>query len=144
MKCIHHWSTLITLLLLVACSPSAAETSPTIGQPFFFPQLKPTPEPRPFPQALYTGRLEVDGGCLRLRAGNDPISHLVIWPPHVERQGNTVVDLKSGQRVLFGIEAQFGGGVVRQNDPILLELKLPLPQECPGPYWLTGMIVQGN
>ena len=150
MKRLHHWSRLITLLLLVACSSGAAETSPeltntpVIGQPFFFPQLKPTLEPRPFPEALHSGRLEVDGGCLRLQGGNDPISYLVIWPPHVEWQGNSVVDLKSGQRALFEVIAEFGGGVTAGNSPIFGELEAPLPEECPGPYWLVGMIMKGN
>ena len=150
MKRIHHWSRLITLIFLVACSPGAAETSPEltntpiIGQQLFFPQLKPTPAPRPFPQALKIGVLEVDGGCLRVRDSRDSISYLVIWPPHVEWQGNSVVDLKSGQRALFEVIAEFGGGVIATNSPIFFELKTPLPEECPGPYWLASGIVKGN
>ena len=79
-----------------------------------------------------------------MQARVDPISHLVIWPPHVERQGNSVVDPKSGQRAVFGVEAQLGGGVTAANSPIFRELAVPLPEECPGPYWLASGIVQGS
>ena len=143
------WWCMFVLVALAACAQPASEPpqatqSPAVadngGQQLLFPQLKPAPEPRPFPQALVKGALELEGACLRLQAMPDNVSYLVIWAPQIVRQGNSLTDTRSGRQALVGAVTELSGGVILKEDPLLLELQAPPPADCPGPYWLAGSI----
>jgi hypothetical protein len=131
----------ILFLFLPACVSRATSTpaSSFMSPPSYgssFPQRINTPSA--YTDALITGELVVTNGCLRVKEkyGNNV---LLIWPvgfsPHTEQGIIQVLD-STGQAVAsVGDWVEIGGGEV---PPTYLDLVDPLPENCPGPYWLVG------
>lgn len=123
------------------------ETTPTPVPPSvsFFPIQLDKYAKEAYPSALATGILALDNGRLRLK----PItgigdSNLLIWPPDfsVHIQDNTIHILnKDGNTVArVGDKIKAGGGQV-PAEIVEKYIGQPLPDNCPGPYWLVSEVV---
>lgn len=113
---------------------SAGETD-RIPLPFFPTQPEPQTEAM---QALLTGKLVVEGDCLRVG------EHLLIWPyGFTVRDDNGVVEVRDetgGTVAHVGEEVKLGGGQVGELSGDLA----PIAEHgCDGPYWIVGEVV-GN
>jgi hypothetical protein len=120
---------------------SEPEEPPSLGD--HFPRQKHTVGGL---EALMTGELVLENGCLRVKvsssyAPTDETSVLIIWDLRFStRTEDGVVQLIDSQteNVLakVGDVVQMGGGYV--PTPTYLGLVNPLPDDCPGPYWLIS------
>lgn len=119
----------ITLLAVAACT-AQEPTNPN------FPQLHGGPVGL---EALLTGELVSENGCLRVRSvrGTD---YLLIWPnmsemtadgQGVRLSSNSDVTLSVGDRI------RMSGGVAARSHVQNIVMQ-PIPSECTGPYWLVG------
>jgi imidazolonepropionase-like amidohydrolase len=135
---------MLASLLTARPASRRGEAVPPRDRESFFPQLAPATGERAFPEALVEGTLTLSDGCLRIVQG-DAVDYLIIWPPHVrlEVSGGSVRVLDEERRTTaqVGGEVRLGGGEVQISAPILKELRHPLPDECPGPYWLASGIL---
>ncbi len=99
-----------------------------------------------FMTALAIGKLVVKDGCLRIGEGDS--SYLVLWQPdYFVNNNNGVIEVldRNGQVVArVGEEIQMGGGEVSLTAELERQLRKPLPNECPGPYWLMGQLASHN
>ncbi len=149
---------LLFLVLFIACAspPTASTPSPTVmhpldttrmtqNVPMFFPQLRPTAGERAYPDAAIRGTLTIIDGCLRLMPREGNTSYLIVWPPHVEYSVKqdmlTILDHESGVSTRIGEEIVLGGGEMSPQSSIVQELQQPLPEACPGPYWISSGLV---
>jgi len=136
---------LIGLWLLAGCvpAPSAQEPSKTEAG-VYFPQLAPMEE---MPVALMYGQLVNDVGCLRVVANEGGESYLVLWPAEVNviAASDALVIQDVNGEIVARVDQQIGlvGGEYKQQDWVagLLEPGHGLPNDCPGPYWLAGEII---
>ena len=115
----------------------------------------PTPTPNPTAEivtirmtAVLIGELIVSDGCLRVKADNGT-SYLLVWPDEqhiVSVEGDTVriVDRVEGKTVVWHIgeivRLGGGGGESIEHLDERLRPELPLPANCPGPYWIVGSV----
>lgn len=94
---------------------------------------------------LMEGQLVLDNGCLRvngvknMRLGD---SFLIIWDSRFStrtEQGVVQVIDSSTEEMLVSVGdyVSFGGGV-----PTEMDLREPIPDECPGPYYLVGNTIK--
>lgn len=140
------WLVLIAVSLAVtACSnksttASASDPTPTI----FFPKQKAVNGERVTMEALLIGELVVVEGCLRVNSSYSDTSYLLVWPPDftlsTENDAIQILD-GAGQVVArVGEAVRIGGGEV----PAWVapaHAERPLPDDCPGPYWIVGDVV---
>lgn len=134
----HLSAAVLVCLLVTACSNGATSAPSPVTH---FPQQINTPGG--YMAALLRGELELVNGCLRVRDIENNISFLLVWDPRfstrVEQGIVFVVDADTGQVVAsVGDLVAVGGGEV--PTPTYLGLVEPLPEECPGPYWVVGEI----
>lgn len=115
----------------------------------------PTPTPSPTVEvvtirmtAVLIGELVMTDGCLRVKADNGT-SYLLVWPPEqhtVSVEGDTIriVDRVEGKTVMWHIgeivRLGGGGGESIEHLDERLRPELPLPANCPGPYWVVGSV----
>jgi hypothetical protein len=132
--------------LLAACAPSLSPSEPVkTAAGVYFPQLAPMDE---MPLALMYGQLVSDDGCLRVVANEGGESYLVLWPAGAEVivDGDTIAIQDGSGEILARVDQQIGlvGGEYKQQDWVagLLQPGRGLPEGCPGPYWLTGEIIE--
>ncbi|MBA3943417.1 MAG: hypothetical protein H0X37_02510 [Herpetosiphonaceae bacterium] len=112
-----------------------------------------TPEPQiAFPQlrmrsaafmaALLEGKLIEQDGCLRVRPSDSGPSDLVIWQPDyfVNRNGLRIEILDRTGTVVarVGDVVDVGGGETSMTQELEQQMRMPLPKQCDGPYWLMG------
>ncbi len=99
-----------------------------------FPRQKPTEGYRESMMALATGRLVLEGECLRLEGGTLPI-----WPPGftLRVEGEQVLVLDGGGKVAAraGEEVCLGGGYSGITDEWVLQ---QIPAACRSDYWIVG------
>ena len=92
-------------------------------------------------EALHVGELVLENGCLRSRdVGGD--SRLLIWPPRFKLTvdgGDIRVSDDSGVSLSVGEKIGFGGGEVPLAHVQTL-VEQPVPDDCPGPYWVVGEV----
>ena len=126
----HIWLLGVALLLMTACTQEL-------------------PNPPHFPQqyqgfniildADLAGELVSENGCLRVRGVEIERNYLLIWPEMFEmtEDGLGVRPNKNSEVSLsVGDWIQMGGGVPPYDiHEIVLQ---PIPNDCPGPYWLVG------
>ena len=128
-------TTMIVYLTITACTNNTSTGTPSLV--FSFPQSINTPTV--FLEALLTGELILTNGCLRVN-DTDGKSILLIWHPGFStrtHQGIVQVVDSTGQVVAsVGDFVAVGGGF--DSNPTWYGLAEPLPEECPGPYWLVG------
>ncbi|NJO84350.1 MAG: hypothetical protein HC828_17270 [Blastochloris sp.] len=96
-------------------------------------------------QALLSGTLIVEDGCLRVREEGGDTRYLVIWQPDYylsDRDGTRVILDRDGH-VVAQVDApiRLSGGVtsagVAELNP---QLQAPIPVSCGGPAWRMGQI----
>jgi hypothetical protein len=105
----------------------------------FMPQLK--VRDFGFMEALISGELVVQDGCLRVQAGDE--STLVIWQADYFLTDNDgileILDETGAVVAQIGEMVYIGGGEQPSvNDS---ELRQPIPAQCGGPYWRMGQFL---
>ena len=91
--------------------------------------------------AQIEGELVIEHGCIRVEK-IDGVDLLLIWPPGFELSvdgGDVRISDDTGTSLSVGEEVRIGGG----GAPLALVQVLveqPLPNDCPGPYWVVGEI----
>jgi hypothetical protein len=133
-----HESIWIAVLLTVetSCSKNlAASPTPTP----FFPQQKETPNA--FMDALLVGKLVLVDNCLRVNSHNLRESYLLIWPHdfslHLHDEVMEIMDGNDQLVAREGDNLRLGGGEIPGRNVNEYTLQ-PLPDNCPGPYWIVG------
>ncbi len=128
----------ITCLMGTACTGQTAST-PTDPPSLVshFPQQINTPNA--YMDALIRGRLVLANGCLRVNDA-DGNSILLIWRPgfSTRTEAETVQVIGPTGMVVaeVGDFVEVGGG--GDSNPAWIGLTEPLPDECPGPYFIVG------
>lgn len=88
-------------------------------------------------EALFSGKLVVSDGCLRMNNAEYNDSYLVIWPPDFKpRRQNGVIEILDGSDQVVGRvgdEVVTGGGEV-PNAMVPQDIR----STCPGPYLVVG------
>jgi len=94
-----------------------------------------------FMEALLSGKLVIDNGCLRVQ--NDNESYLVIWQADyflTDNDGVLEILDETGTAVAeVGEIVYMGGG--EQAGVRDAELRQPVPEPCGGPYWRMGQFL---
>lgn len=130
----HALTFMIVYLIITACTNTSTGTPSLVS---FFPQAINTPTV--YLEALFTGELILDNGCLRVK-DTDGNSVLLIWHPGFSTrmdQGNVQIVDSTGQvAASVGDFVAVGGGF--DSNPTWIGLAEPLPNDCLGPYWLVG------
>ncbi|HEX9991031.1 MAG TPA: hypothetical protein VGE45_21435 [Chloroflexia bacterium] len=125
-----------------------ATSTPNSG--IFFPQQVPAQEDRAVPASYLTGKLAEVNGCLRVIADNSSAAYLILWPPDVtlSTEDNKIqIYNKAGQVVAqVGDSVFIDGGEIPASSGAAMskQLREPLPDACPGPYWFAGDEVRTN
>ncbi len=96
-------------------------------------------------EALLIGELVLVHGCLRVNSNDSDSSYLPVWPPgfmvSIENDSIVILDEAGQVATRLGDRVRLGGGEV----PMAIAsayAEQPLPNECPGPYWIVGDIVE--
>ena len=93
-------------------------------------------------EALLEGQLVLEDGCLRATSVNGT-DYLLIWPHGyeltVDGQEIRIRD-GSGVSLSVGEEVRIGGGT-RKLAHVRTLVEQPLPDDCPGPYWIVGEVL---
>jgi hypothetical protein len=153
------------IALALACSAPAQDAgsrpAPTPAAPV--PAAAPAPAPEPpaqaasipvlpelreasdaFMEALLSGTLIEQSGCLRVSPDGKQPGHLLIWQPGytVRRAGDRLEIVDSTDKVVarVGEPLRTGGGEVPLTDSLRKQLKAPLDAACVGPYWIMGQL----
>jgi hypothetical protein len=135
-------SIVLILIVFLAKAFYGIATAPPLGA--HFPQeIKP---PSVYIDTLWIeGKLVLDNGCLRVSRAKNLLAgdnFLLIWDPRFStrtEQGIVqVIDSGTGEVLAsVGDFVTIGDGGDLTN-PTWLWLKQPIPNECPGPYWVIG------
>ena len=120
-------------------TPTAAPTpvEPSSTYPYF-PRLV---EQNYVMEAETQGELVLENGCIRLKrvSSNDL---LLIWPPRFELtvDGEDIrIRDDSGVSLSVGATIKLGGGE-KKIAHLKTLVEPPIPDHCPGPYWVIGEI----
>jgi hypothetical protein len=129
---------LTSFLLITSCVSQAANSAPlTPSSVAHFPQQMNTPNA--YMEALIKGELVLVNGCLRVN-DIEGDSILLIWRPgfsaRMEQGVVQVVDSTRQVAASVGDFVAVSGGF--DDDPTWMTLTEPLPQDCPGPYFIVG------
>ena len=117
-----------------------------------FPQYEGPPV---LPERSRFGELIVVDGCLRVRGYPDPtypdrtpVSLLLVWPANftLSAKGNSIQIIDGAGLIAarVGDEVRFSGHPICSDGWCLttdigeIDLLQPLPEGCPGPYWIVG------
>jgi len=138
-------------LMLTACAGQAARvpTSTPVNTSSLgthFPQIINTPNA--YMEALIKGELVLENGCLRVNGVDGAVNGatiLLIWDPRFStstKQGAVqVIDNKTGKALAsVGDYVAVGGGF--DDNPTWMGLANPLPEDCPGPYYIVGEYIK--
>lgn len=98
-------------------------------------------------EALLEGKLVLDNGCLRVKYFDD--NYLLIWPYgfSLRTKGKEIQVVDSDGQVVarVGDKITVGGGEVPgEGVKEFIEESItgqPLPDNCTGPYWIVGVVV---
>lgn len=128
----------------VACNDNSASISKS---PSYFPVQKAGMNTM---EALLEGvRLELDdNGCLRVKYFDD--NYLLIWPHgfSIRTEGEEIQVIDDNGQVVacVGDKINVGGGEFpgeKAREYIEESIvEQPLPDDCPGPYWIVGETVE--
>ena len=94
-------------------------------------------------EALVTGTLIVENGCLVVRTGTDE-RYAVLWPPHVdlalEPRGRAVRDRQTGVMAKIDGPVRLSGGEAPGSPGGAGARRDDLPAGCPDKLWLAAGI----
>ena len=137
--------------MLTACVGQAASvptSTPvnTLSLGTHFPQIINTPSA--YLEALIKGELVLENGCLRVSDVDGAVNGatiLLIWDPRFAtstKQGAVqVIDNRTGNVLAsVGDYVAVGGGF--DGNPTWMGLANPLPEDCPGPYYIVGESIE--
>ena len=120
-------------------TPGAASRSSGSSPPHF-PQLR-EGAMNFVMEADLEGELILENGCLRAKSKGGA-DRLLIWPQRfklsVDGRDIRISD-DSGVSLSVGEEIRIGGGEKKLGF-VQLVVKQPLPNDCPGPYWIVGEV----
>ena len=92
-------------------------------------------------EALLEGELVLENGCIRAKSKGGA-DRLLIWPERfklsVDGRDIRISD-DSGVSLSVGEEIRIGGGE-KKLAYVQLVVEQPLPNDCPGPYWIVGEV----
>ncbi|MDC0674543.1 hypothetical protein [Nannocystis radixulma] len=158
---------LLVPALALACSPAAQDAGSRPAATPAAPLPTPAPAPEPaaqpsasagsipalpelreasdaFMEALLSGTLIEQSGCLRVSPDGKQPGHLLIWQPGytARRTGDRLEIVDSTGKVVarVGEPLRTGGGQVSLDEPLRKALKTPMDAACVGPYWLMGQL----
>jgi hypothetical protein len=138
--------TILGIGFLSACASNPSALEPENSEAgVYFPQLAPLDE---MPLALMYGQLVNEGGCLRVVANEGGESYLVLWPAGAEVivDGDTISIQDASGEIVARVDQPIGlvGGEYTQQDWVagMLQPGRGLPDDCPGPYWFTGEMIE--
>ena len=88
------------------------------------------------------GKLLIKGGCLRVSESDEETGRLIIWQPDYFLNNNqgTVEVLDREGKVVARVGEQISLTAAGVTD-WERQLREPLPEQCPGPYWVMDGIV---
>ena len=121
----------LVLALLAACGGR-----PSAGQPrIVLPVQPPADEPRAVMEALLTGMLVEEDGCLRVAPEEGGAAYLPVWPHgwsvREEADGGLVLlDAAGSARLRVGERVRLSGGEAPPGEAE--------HGACAGPYWIVG------
>ncbi|PCC68006.1 hypothetical protein SAMN02745121_04651 [Nannocystis exedens] len=120
----------------------AAQPPASAGSIPVLPELRETSDV--FMEALLSGTLIEQSGCLRVSPDGKQPGHLLIWQPgYTARRAGDRVEVVDGTGKVVarvGEPLRTGGGHVSLNEALRKQLKTPLDAACVGPYWLMGQL----
>jgi hypothetical protein len=91
-------------------------------------------------EALATGTLVLEDGCLRLSTPHSNYTYLIIWPKgyYMEKEGDEIMILDEDGQVVAGVgdTISAAGGEMRNICNLWL-IGVFLPLACEGPYWVS-------
>ncbi|MBW3630307.1 MAG: hypothetical protein KY464_13545 [Gemmatimonadetes bacterium] len=131
-----------------AASESAPAAAPAASPPASSGAVASLPRWQPgeggeVQQALVTGTLVVENGCLVVRTGTDE-RYAVLWPPHVdlalEPRGRAVRDRQTGVMAKVDGPVRLSGGEAPGSSGDAGKLRDGLPAGCPENLWLAAGI----
>ena len=146
----------IVLLLIFACGPADAPESltyPDLPKLVEQTSVADAPESLTYPyfpklveqtilmEAETQGELVLENGCIRLKDMGD-MDRLLIWPPRFELtvDGEDIrIRDDSGVSLSVGETIKLGGGE-KKIAHLKTMVEPPIPNHCPGPYWVIGEI----
>lgn len=134
---------IIIILTTISCADNKTASGPSLGD--HFPQKINTPNT--YMEMLVEGKLVLDNGCLRINeVGVNGLSIMLIWDSRfstrTEQGVVQIVDSNTGEVLAtVGDFVEAGGGSAGTN-PDIMGLKKPIPDECPGPYFLVGETIK--
>ena len=133
---------IIVCIMMAACAnqiTSAPTNTPTSRSSLVssFPQSITTPSA--FYDAVINGELVLSNGCLRVN-DTDGNSFLLIWRPgfsiRTDQGVVQIIDSTGQVTASVGDFVEVGGG--GDLNPTWYGLVEPLPENCPGPYFIVG------
>ena len=138
-------------LLLAGCQTEANQTASS--REVSLPRL--TAEAgREKMEALLPGALSLDGRCLYVTAAEGDTRYLVVWPSSASIVKDSIRDLahllirdaETGASVQIPFDGStspvvLSGGEIGNRRPDPSALALPIPNECSGPYWIAGSVL---
>ena len=105
-------------------------------------------------EALLQGSLSLDGRCLYVTAVESDTRYLVVWPPSASIVKDSIRDpthllirdAETGASVPISFDGStspvvLSGGEIGNRRPDPSGLALPIPDECSGPYWIAGSVL---
>ena len=135
------WICVIVLLATSCSTLGENETANAQSPGVHFPQLINTQSV--YLEARLTGELTLANGCLRVQDVDG--GTLLIWDSRfslVDEEGViSIINTSTGEVLAsVGDFVEVGGGYF--DDPTPLGLKEPLPENCPGSYFLVGETIK--
>lgn len=140
----HAVASRMVLLFMVFVVVGCDQSVPTLTQEpdILFPRQNPTFDVM---EALLSGNLVEQAGCLRIEMAGNSESVVPIWPADytLSSRNGTLVILDGSQqaKVQVGEAVLLSGGFVQSlNDSpaVSNEISRKVQQRCPGSYWLVG------
>ncbi|HEY7770664.1 MAG TPA: hypothetical protein VIB55_21040 [Longimicrobium sp.] len=123
-----------------AATAAAASRPASSGSVASLPRWQPGEDVQ---EALVTGTLVVENGCLVVRTGTDE-RYAVLWPPHVdlalEPRGRAVRDRQTGVMAKVDGPVSLSGGESPGSSGDAGHLRDDLPAGCPDKLWLAAGI----
>ena len=135
------WLIRLPVIIEHTGTPSVGGMFPSHSVRCVFPYFPQQREDGDALDAQLVGELVLENGCLRGKS-IDGTDHLLIWPQRFKLTvagGDIRISDDSGVSFNVGEEIRVGGGEMPLAHLQTL-VKQPVPNDCPGPYWVIGEV----